>query len=168
MFYGDGMKLVAAAALLLVMLGLAGPLALIATGTPAPPPGLALSPEAAADIAAGTIDGRVVAVLAWMAERHRIAVSVLRTGHSEYVAGTERVSNHYEGRAADIAVVDGEPVTTESQAARRLVVDLEQLPGPLAPSEIGEPWAALAGPTPGGAAFSDAGHRNHIHVGYGP
>ena len=127
-------------------------------------PALTLSSSAAGDIRAGIVDTRVVALLGWMAARHRIVVSVIRTGHSEYVAGTTRLSNHWWGRAVDVAAVDGQTVSAASPASRALVVELEGLTGGLAPSEIGEPFPDLAG----GIVFSDAAHRNHIHVGYGP
>jgi len=122
-----------------------------------------LSPWARADLAAGTVDGRVLAVLAYLARAHTLEVSVLRTGHAEFVAGTARVSNHFYGRAADVVAVDGEAVSATSSTARLAVLELLAGPAPFRPDELGSPFAFHA---PG--AFSDAAHRDHLHVGFGP
>jgi hypothetical protein len=127
-------------------------------------PRVDLSPRARADLASGLIDDRVVAVLTLLAERHTIGVSVLRSGHSKYVAGTSRVSNHWCGQAADVWMVDGARVTATNAGAHQAAVFLSLLQAPLRPSEVGTPWPALAG----GGFFSDAAHRNHLHIGFGP
>jgi hypothetical protein len=116
----------------------------------------------AADLASGRLDLRVQSLLAVLAERHRIRLSCLRTGHSHYVKGTNRVSNHTVWRAVDIDRVDDQPVAPTSQAARVLVEWLDGLQGPLRPSEIGSPFDLGHRPY-----FSDEGHQGHIHVGYG-
>jgi hypothetical protein len=92
-----------------------------------------------------------------------VRVSLLRTGHSTFVQGTERVSNHALGRAMDIYELDGAPVSADNAAARELVAWLLQGEGPLRPDEVGSPFAelnSLQGP------FSDAGHEDHIHIGW--
>src|SRR4029453_7601353 len=48
----------------------------------------------AADLASGKLDLRVQSLLAVIADRHTIRLSCLRTGHSRFVKGTTRVSNH--------------------------------------------------------------------------
>jgi hypothetical protein len=118
--------------------------------------------DPAPDLASGQLDLRVQALLAALAERHRIRVSCLRTGHSTYVKGTRRVSNHTVWRAVDLDQVDGQPVSLGSEAARRLVLWLDHLDGPLRPSEIGSPFQLGHRPY-----FSDDGHQGHIHIGYG-
>jgi hypothetical protein len=115
-----------------------------------------------ADLASGRLDLRVQSLLAVLAERHTIRLSCLRTGHSRFVKGTTRVSNHTVWRAVDIDVVNGQPVSPTSSAARDLVVWLDGLQGPLRPSEIGSPFNIGRRPY-----FSDEGHQGHVHVGYG-
>jgi hypothetical protein len=127
-------------------------------------PRVVLSPRARGDLAAGLIDDRVVAVLGVLAERHTIGISVLRSGHSKYVAGTSRVSNHWCGQGADIWMIDGAPVTAANTGAHQAAVLLSLLQAPLRPSEVGTPWPALSG----SGFFSDAAHRNHLHIGFGP
>jgi hypothetical protein len=114
-----------------------------------------------ADLASGRLDLRVQSLLAVIAERHSVRLSCLRTGHSRFVKGTTRVSNHTVWRAVDIDMVDGQPVSKASPAARSLVVWLDGLEGPLRPSEIGSPWELGRRPY-----FSDEGHQGHVHVGY--
>jgi hypothetical protein len=119
--------------------------------------------DPAADLASGKLDLRVQSLLAVLAERHTIRLSCLATGHSHYVKGTHRVSNHTRWRALDIDRVDGQPVSRNSTAARALVGWLDALEGPLRPVEIGSPFDLGRRPY-----FSDEGHQQHIHVGYGP
>jgi hypothetical protein len=115
-----------------------------------------------ADLVSGKLDLRVQSLLAVLAERHRVRLSCLRTGHSRYVKGTTRVSNHTVWRAVDIDMVDGRPVSRHSHAARTLALWLDGLQGPLRPSEIGSPFAIGRRPY-----FSDEGHQGHVHIGYG-
>ena len=115
-----------------------------------------------ADLASGRLDLRVQSLLAVLAERHTIRLSCLRTGHSRFVKGTTRVSNHTVWRAVDIDMVNGQPVARTSKVSRSLVVWLDGLEGPLRPSEIGSPF--ILGHRP---YFSDESHQGHVHVGYG-
>jgi len=121
-----------------------------------------LSTAARADIGAGTVDGRVVDVLALLARNHSLAVSVVRTGHNEFVAGTGRISNHFFGRAVDVIAIDGEAVSAASAPARVAVHELLAAPDPLRPAELGCPFPDVAAP----GAFSDAAHRDHLHIGF--
>jgi hypothetical protein len=113
------------------------------------------------DLASGRLDLRVQSLLAVMAERHHIRISCLRTGHSRFVKGTTRVSNHTVWRALDIDRVDGRPVAASSRPARALAAWLDGLEGPLRPSEIGSPFRFGHRPY-----FTDEGHQGHIHIGY--
>ena len=115
-----------------------------------------------ADLASGRVDLRVQSLLAVIADRYSIRLSCLRTGHSRFVKGTTRVSNHTVWRAVDIDVVNGKPVSKASTVSRTLVVWLDGLQGPLRPSEIGSPFNIGRRPY-----FSDEGHQGHVHVGYG-
>jgi hypothetical protein len=114
------------------------------------------------DLTSGRLDLRVQSLLAVIADRHQIRLSCLRSGHSRYVKGTTRLSNHTLWRAVDIDRVDGHPVGPTSQPAKTLVLWLNGLQGPLRPSEIGSPFPIGHRPY-----FTDEGHQHHIHVGYG-
>jgi hypothetical protein len=113
------------------------------------------------DLASGRLDPRVTTLLAMITTRYTIRVSCVRTGHSYYVKGTRRVSNHTVWRAVDLDQVNGHPVTRGNQPARALTRWLGRLPAPLRPSEVGSPW-----PLGGRPYFSDAGHQGHLHIGY--
>jgi hypothetical protein len=125
-------------------------------------PRIILTDTARLDIEQGLIDGRVLAVLEAASQRFTIAVSVLKTGHTPYVAGTTSFSNHFFGRAADIYAVNGQNVSPLNPHAQALTVWLSQFPSELRPSEVGSPFASLLFP----GAFSDADHLNHIHIGF--
>ncbi len=124
---------------------------------------LSLTPGARQDLLDGVIDQRVVDLLAWAVERHTISVSVLKTGHSKFVAGTDRTSNHWEGRGVDIYAVDGETVSRASSAARAFALEAIGLSPPTRPAEIALPWADLIG-HPG--VFTDGAHQGHLHFGW--
>ena len=113
-----------------------------------------------ADLRAGRIDPRLVEVLGRISERHRISVSAMSSDHDRLTAGGS-VSNHSYGRAFDIAVVDGKPVSPSNDAARRLALELSTLDPGIRPSEIGSPWTL-----DGAAYFTDGDHQDHVHVGF--
>jgi hypothetical protein len=113
------------------------------------------------DVESGAVDERLLATLLNIAQRHEITVSVLVTGHSLYVKGTHRISDHVFGRGVDISKVDGEQVTLESPSAFQVVEEVVALPSPLRPDETGSPWLL---PAPG--SFSDSMHKRHIHLGW--
>jgi hypothetical protein len=125
-------------------------------------PRLELSAPARADLRAGRVDPRLVRVLAGLLSRHRLTVSVIRSGHAKYVAGTRRVSLHWSGRAADIARVDGGRVRAGHRPSQQAVAWLAGLPSIQRPAEVGSPFARFS-PLPG--FFTDADHRAHIHIG---
>jgi len=127
-------------------------------------PNIELRPEAEADVRAKRVDRRVLADLLALAQRFSLAgVGPFVSGHSYYVAGTNRPSNHAFGRAVDIGSIDGEPVSPANGAARQAALALASLPAPLRPDEIGSPFAELEN-LPG--LFSDAGHQDHLHLGF--
>jgi cell wall-associated NlpC family hydrolase len=124
-------------------------------------PHVQASANAQHDLAAGVVDPRLESALLDLASHHDIAISVIKTGHDEFVHGTTNVSNHFYGRALDISSVDGRPVDATNEAARAVAVALGQLGPSIRPTEIGSPW-----PIDGPEYFSDADHQNHIHVGF--
>jgi cell wall-associated NlpC family hydrolase len=113
-----------------------------------------------ADLRAGRVDPRLVSVLGAVSRQHTISISVIASGHDKYTSGGS-VSNHYYGRALDVSVVDGSPVSPGNSAARELAVALSRLPPSIRPTEIGSPWAL-----PGAAYFTDGAHQNHVHIGF--
>jgi hypothetical protein len=88
-------------------------------------------------------------------------VSCLRTGHSWYVKGTRRVSNHSLWRAVDIDQVDGHLVSPYNTAARQLAAWIGRGRAGVQPSEVGSPWHFGGRPW-----FTDQGHQGHLHVGF--
>ncbi len=126
-------------------------------------PNLTLSPQARDDILAGVVDSRLVALLAAASAKHAITVSVIRSGHSQFVSGTDRVSNHYHGRGVDIAAVDGAAVSAANDAALELALSILASGPPLRPDELGSPWTSL---TEFAGAFTDDDHADHLHLGW--
>jgi hypothetical protein len=96
-----------------------------------------------------------------VAARHRIRVSCLRSGHSWFVKGTPRVSNHSVWRGVDIDRVDGRPVSPSNAAVRELARWIGRGGAGVQPSEVGSPWAFGGRPW-----FTDSGHQGHLHVGF--
>jgi hypothetical protein len=127
-------------------------------------PRLELAPNARADLAAGLVDPRLVALLDQILRRHRLAVSVFKTGHSLHVRGTDVVSKHTFGRAADIWKVDGGLVRPGHAPSLALTDWLASLPPDQRPSEVGSPFAQFE-QVPG--HFSNADHQDHIHLAVG-
>ena len=113
-----------------------------------------------ADLKAGKIDPRVVAALTKLSEDHEIKVSCMCSDHSKFTSGGS-ISNHAYGRGLDIASVDGEIVNPGSAAARELATELSTLDERYRPNEIGSPW-----PISGPGYFTDAGHQDHVHLGF--
>jgi hypothetical protein len=115
----------------------------------------------ASDYRSPRLDRRVRQVLVAAADRHPIRVSCLRSGHSWYVRGTRRVSNHSRWRGVDVDQVDGRPVSPSNTAARRLALWIGRGQAGVQPSEVGSPWNLGDRPW-----FTDAAHQGHLHVGF--
>ena len=130
-----------------------------------PPSGLTFTDAAgcrpAGDYQSPRLDRRVRELLVAAAAQDRIRVSCLHTGHSWYVKGTRRVSNHSVWRAVDVDQVHGRPVSPSNTAARRLALWIGRGQAGMQPSEVGSPWRFGGRPW-----FSDAGHQGHLHVGF--
>ena len=133
--------------------------------TPRAPKGLTFTNAAgcrpAGDYRSPRLDRRVRTVLVAAAGAYRIRVSCLRSGHSWFVKGTRRVSNHSVWRGVDVDQVDGRPVSRSNLAARHLALWVGRGRAGVQPSEVGSPWAFGRRPW-----FSDAGHQGHLHVGF--
>jgi len=115
------------------------------------------------DLESGAIDPRIVGLLGAITQTHQITISALRSDHSKYTV-EGNVSNHYFGRAMDIAAVDGVPCTDTAPSApcAQLATTLSQLPAPAMPTELIYCFD-VDGPGP---AFARSDHCDHVHVGY--
>ncbi|HEX2095791.1 MAG TPA: lytic murein transglycosylase [Solirubrobacterales bacterium] len=122
-----------------------------------------LNEVAREDLEAGRIDPRIVGLLGAITQAHQLTISSLRSDHSMYTA-EGGVSNHYYGRAMDIAAVDGVSCTDVSPTApcAELGRTLAALPAPALPTELIYCFD-LDGPGP---AFARSDHCDHIHAGY--
>ena len=111
-----------------------------------------------ADLRSGGIDARLLATLAWIADRHTIVVTSLR--HDHY-PGT----NHEAGRAMDIGSVDGE-ICRGGRGGRcaELVRELAAVTGPTRSTELIYCWDPDGAADPRG--FARADHCDHIHAGW--
>jgi hypothetical protein len=115
----------------------------------------------AVDYASLRLDRRVRELLVAIVAHHRVRVSCIHAGHSRYVRGTRRVSNHSVWRAVDVDQVDGHPVSPSNPAARELARWIGQGGARVVPSEVGSPWAFGTRPW-----FTDPDHQDHLHVGF--
>jgi Transglycosylase SLT domain len=115
------------------------------------------------DLESGAIDPRIVGLLGAITQSHQITISALRSDHSMYTT-SGGVSNHYYGRAMDIASVDGVSCTDTDPAApcAELATTLSQLPSPAMPTELIYCFD-VDGPGP---AFARSDHCDHVHAGY--
>lgn len=127
-------------------------------------PRIDLPDSAVWDIYRSGIDHRLLTTMAALAEQAPYAVTCLRSGHAVHVFGTQRRSNHADGRAVDIWQVDGvavvsqQPATdTAAHALARRIYDAGDVP------ELGAPWAFDG---PGGRSFENDVHRDHLHVAF--
>jgi hypothetical protein len=126
-------------------------------------PRLGLRPQAVADVRGGRLDPRLLAALLALSQSFQLdGVGPCISGHSTFVAGTNRVSNHTAGRACDIGTINGQLVRASSPAARQLVIATTSLPASIRPTEIGSPFVLSGCP----ACFSDADHQDHVHLGF--
>jgi len=117
------------------------------------------------DIAAGVIDRRVLAALAYLASSGlRPTVSSLRCGHGYYTSSGS-VSHHSSGNAVDISMINGVPVAGHQEpggVTDQAVRQLAQLQGALAPAQVIS-LLDIGGPT-----LAMADHDDHIHLGFAP
>ncbi|HVE46678.1 MAG TPA: transglycosylase SLT domain-containing protein [Acidimicrobiales bacterium] len=126
-------------------------------------PRIRLRPAAKRDVHAGVVDERVLAVLLVIATRHDLSgVGPFASGHSYFVAGTERASNHAFGRAVDLALLDGVAVSESNDVALAVVRRVARLPLWMRPDEIGCPWRLELGRL---RTITKA-HGDHLHFGW--
>jgi hypothetical protein len=124
-------------------------------------PRITLTSNARADLEAGVVDSRLVALLDAISRRYTIGVTVFKSGHSTRTRSGS-ISNHYYGRGVDIFYVNGAPVSVSNEAARSLISGIALLDVRVRPSEVGHPFESSE--FPGG--FTDDDHGDHIHLGF--
>jgi hypothetical protein len=117
------------------------------------------------DIQSGTIDPRIINLIGAISQQHTITISSLRSDHSK-TTSSGNVSNHYYGRAMDIAAIDGVPCTNVSPDGPCGIVarQLGALPAGQEPTELIYCWDPDGPANPNG--FAQADHCDHIHVGF--
>ncbi len=115
------------------------------------------------DVEGGQLDPRVMKLLATITKNHTITLSATRSDHSMLTA-SGNISNHYYGRAIDIAMVDGvsctdvDPNAPCGQLGRMMTL----LPADVHPTELIYCYD-MDGPGP---AFALPDHCDHIHAGF--
>ena len=119
-----------------------------------------LDADGVADIRAGRIDPRIIAVLTTLSQTHTITVSAMCSDHPKFTSGAS-ISNHYFGRGVDIAAIDGVPVTVSNTAAHEVTAGLSSLDPSYRPDEVGSPWVISAL-----GYFTDADHQDKIHIAF--
>jgi hypothetical protein len=150
-------------------------------------PNFGASPEAAGDLEAGIVDGRLIATLGIIARQHRICVDAFKEGHyflpgvpdgpripEGYGEAGGLPNTHYYGRAADVRWVDGKPVEGNGTDPDVLSVGrmLAAIPPQRRPDQIiGPPgWTRTLDYPRGEGWVSDPDqldlHRDHLHLGY--
>jgi hypothetical protein len=120
-----------------------------------------LPPAAARDVASGRVHDSVLLALLTVARTHRPSVSVIRSGHPLYVFGTDRASDHPQGRAFDTWAIDGRPVV-DPRTPRSLVEDYMHAVAAAGSYNVGGPYLLGAAPQ----WFSDDTHHDHVHAGF--
>ena len=117
------------------------------------------------DIKSGAIDPRILNILAAISQQHQITISALRSDHSKFTT-SGNVSNHYYGRAMDIAAIDGVPCTDVSPdgPCGTIARQLGALPAGQEPTELIYCFDPDGPANPNG--FAQADHCDHVHVGF--
>ena len=118
------------------------------------------------DIASGKIDRRVLAVLEYLVSKgFRLKISALECGHSTHTT-SGNVSEHSSGDAADIAEIDGVPVTGHQGPGTltdALIKTVLRLQGTMQPHQV-----ISLEDLPGETSFALPDHYDHVHIGYYP
>jgi hypothetical protein len=119
-----------------------------------------LPPASRADIASGQVHDSVLRAMLTLAKTYTIGVSVVRSGHPQYVFGTSRLSDHPRGRAFDTWQINGVPVVAGS-TPRSLVTGYMQAAAAAGSYNVGGPYLLS-----GSVYFSDQTHHDHVHAGF--
>ena len=97
-----------------------------------------------ADLRAGRIDPRIVAVLTKLAQTHTVTVVAMCSDVPKFTSGGG-VAPGYLGRGVDIGRIDGVVVSPANTTARQVATDLSSFDASYRPDRIGTPFV-IAGP----------------------
>jgi hypothetical protein len=122
---------------------------------------ITLPPAAQGDIRSGRVHDSVLVALLTVSRSHRPSVSVVRSGHPLHVFGTNRLSDHPQGRAFDTWAIDGKAVVAP-RTPRTLVEDYMHAVADAGSYNVGGPYLLGAAPQ----WFSDDTHHDHVHAGF--
>jgi hypothetical protein len=122
---------------------------------------IVLPPAGRADVLSGQVHDSVLQAMLVMSASYRIHISVVRSGHPIYVFGTDRLSDHPQGRAFDTWAIDGRAVV-DPRTPRILVEDYMHAAATAGSYNVGGPYLLGAAPQ----WFSDATHHDHVHAGF--
>jgi hypothetical protein len=124
---------------------------------------ISVYPGGRADLEAGRVNVRIIALIAYLAEAHgQVTVSCLISGHRLY-ARPGVISAHIYGLAADISTLGGLSIMGNSAPGGMTeegVRNILMLPSELQPRQV----ISLLGM--GGPSFPMGNHDDHIHVGF--
>lgn len=127
-------------------------------------PRIELPDTARWDVHAGRISLDLLDLLAAVAAVAPVSVAVLRTAHPRNVFGTDRVSNHTEGRAVDIWQIGGQPVVTTGAAGGAAGAVLRVAYADPRLSQAGSPTGSdLDGPRRR-RSIVNLVHKDHLHL----
>lgn len=127
-------------------------------------PRIELPDTARWDVHAGRISLDLLDLLAAVAAVAPVSVAVLRTAHPRNVFGTDRVSNHTEGRAVDIWQIGGQPVVTTGAAGGAAGAVLRAAYADPRLSQAGSPTGSdLDGPRRR-RSIVNLVHKDHLHL----
>jgi hypothetical protein len=120
-----------------------------------------LPPAARYDVKSGRVHDSVLGAMLTLGRTYRIHVSVVRSGHPIYVFGTDRLSDHPQGRAFDTWAIDGRSVV-DPATPRALVEDYMRAAAAAGSYNVGGPYLLGAAPQ----WFTDDTHHDHVHAGF--
>jgi hypothetical protein len=122
---------------------------------------ITLPPAGRRDILSGQVHDSVLRAMLTMSATYKIHVSVVRSGHPIYVFGTDRLSDHPQGRAFDTWAINGHAVV-DGRTPRSLVEEYMHAAAAAGSYNVGGPYLLGAAPQ----WFSDATHHDHVHAGF--
>ncbi|GAB7004874.1 hypothetical protein JCM18899A_23470 [Nocardioides sp. AN3] len=120
-----------------------------------------LPPAARTDVASGLVHDDVLEAMLTLARRWPLGVSVIRSGHPIDVFGTDRPSDHPQGRAFDTWRIGDHPVVRPA-TSRALVSAYMEAVAAAGSYNVGGPVLLGAAPQ----FFSDRTHHDHVHAGF--
>ena len=120
-----------------------------------------LPPAARRDVLSGQVHDAPLLSLLALARDFRVGVSVIRSGHPLHVFGTDRLSDHPQGRAFDTWRIDRHAVV-DARTSRQLVTEYMHAVAATGSYNVGGPYLLGAAPQ----WFSDDTHHDHVHAGF--